>query len=92
LTGLIIPYSANGMRLDDYMRKNIWDPLNVNGMTFHLERSDLSKSLVDMSVRLGGENKYGTPANPAGEVVWSEDKVWKPMEEESGGAGIYVSS
>jgi CubicO group peptidase (beta-lactamase class C family) len=80
------------MGLEEYMRKNIWDPLNIKGISFHPESNGLLESLVDMSVRLGGANQYGTPAKPEEKVVWSEDIVWKSMEEESGGAGTYVSS
>jgi hypothetical protein len=60
------------------MKQNIWMPLGIRGMTFHLEEDQtLLDSMVDMSMRLGGENIFGTPENPDAKVAWSKDKVWQ---------------
>ncbi|KAG9234470.1 beta-lactamase/transpeptidase-like protein [Amylocarpus encephaloides] len=83
---------ATGITLGEFMRNNIWDPLGITSMTFHPEQQpEIRSSMVDMSQRLGGENLFGTPANPMAKVVWSKDNVWAPNKDDSGGGGAFVS-
>jgi CubicO group peptidase (beta-lactamase class C family) len=81
------------MTLGEYMKTNVWRPLGIACMTFHPEQDqNLLASMVDMSVRPGGENRFGTPAKPEAKVAWSEDKMWaRNVEDDSGGAGVSVS-
>jgi len=52
----IMTQRANGnISLEEYMKKNVWEPLGMVDTTFHLEsRPDLRARLTDMGEREGG--------------------------------------
>lgn len=91
----IMTRRANGsISLEDYMKKNIWEPLGMVDTTFHLEtRPDMRARWVDMARREGGSDPLlGIPSNPDGKIDKSSDRVWPdPIEYESGGAGAYTT-
>jgi CubicO group peptidase (beta-lactamase class C family) len=84
---------ANNMTLEQYMQKYIMAPLGLQDITFHIaNHPSMLSRYVAMATREGGENLFGTPANPTGAVVYSEDKVWTPDQpDDCGGIGAYAS-
>ncbi|KAB8304956.1 hypothetical protein EYC80_004273 [Monilinia laxa] len=84
---------ANKMTLEQYMQRYIMAPLNLKDLTFHIEKSpSLLSRYVDMAAREGGETPFGTPMNPNGAVVYSEDKVWtQDQTDDCGGIGAYIT-
>lgn len=89
----IMTRRANGnITLEEYFKRNIWEPLGMADSTFHLEtRPDLRARLTDMAEREGGADPmYGIPLNPDGKISKTEDRVWPdPIEDDSGGAGLF---
>ncbi|KAL2062722.1 hypothetical protein VTL71DRAFT_5794 [Oculimacula yallundae] len=78
--------------LDTYFRQNLWDPLGVQGFTFHpQQKPDLWSRMTDMSDREGGMTMFGTAADPNGKIVHHEGKeVWNSSSKEcAGGVGSY---
>jgi CubicO group peptidase (beta-lactamase class C family) len=87
---------VNETDLQSYMQKNMWEPLGITGMTFHLEtREDMTARKMEMSLREGETHPmFGTTLNPTGKVVWTKASPWPatlPPGEEYGGAGGYAS-
>ncbi|QSZ29636.1 hypothetical protein DSL72_004152 [Monilinia vaccinii-corymbosi] len=84
---------ANKMTLEQYMQRYIMAPLNLEDLTFHIEKHpSLISRCVDMASREGGETRFGTAANPTGAVVYSEDKVWtQDQTDDCGGIGAYIT-
>ncbi|KAI9648718.1 hypothetical protein NHQ30_003358 [Ciborinia camelliae] len=84
---------ANNMTLEQYMQKYIMTPLNLEDLTFHIEKHPLLLSrYVVMASREGGATPFGTPMNPTGAVVYSEDKVWtQDQSDDCGGIGAYIT-
>jgi CubicO group peptidase (beta-lactamase class C family) len=87
---------VNETDLQSYMQKNMWEPLGITGMTFHLEtREDMTARKMEMSLREGETHPmFGTTLNPTGKVVWTKASPWPatlPPGEEFGGAGGYAS-
>ncbi len=73
---------VTGMSLGKYMQKNIWEPLGIKSMTFHLEeRSDMRSRLMATSERIGGVHPmFGTPVCPIqlSKRRWSSSRGVKP--------------
>lgn len=81
-TGILIA-RLNGTSLQEYLNQNVWIPLGIKDMTFHLEqRPDLKARLSHLSKRL-----------PHGKIEWTEDRVLPdPIKDELGGVGLYSSA
>lgn len=82
--GVMVERVNGGMHLEDYMKANIWGPLGIKDMTFHLEkRENLRKRMPDMSMR---------DPEGSGKAVHKEGKTWDdPLDGAFGGAGVYAS-
>ncbi|KAF2652332.1 beta-lactamase/transpeptidase-like protein [Lophiostoma macrostomum CBS 122681] len=85
--GLLIE-RVTKLSLEDYMRANIWEPLGIKDMTFHLsQRPDLAQRMADMSKR----------ASDGGKAVFTDERQSyhnEKMEESEdcfGGHGIMTS-
>ncbi|KAF7972555.1 hypothetical protein HWV62_17768 [Athelia sp. TMB] len=74
---------ASGLKLEAYMKKNIWEPLGIESIAFHLERNEeVRRQLVSVSARVPS----------TGLLVHSPDPVISdPAEDAMGGAGAYGS-
>lgn len=85
----IMTQRANGnISLEEYMRKNIWEPLDMVDTSFHLEiRPDLRARMVDMSEREGGADPlFGIPLNENGKMTKNRVHFMPdPVEDEAGG-------
>ena len=65
------------------MTQNIWAPLGVRDMTFHLDRRE------DMRARMAGMSFRDADS---GKAVFMGAKAWDdPIEDDFGGAGVYCS-
>ena len=82
--GLMVERVNGGMSLEDYMKANIWGPLGIKDITFHLEkREDLRIRMPAMSMR---------DPSGSGKAVYKEGKTWDdPLDTAFGGAGAYSS-
>ena len=82
--GLMVERANGGMRLEEYMKVHIWEPLGINDMTFHLEKlEDLRRRMPDMSIR---------DPKGSGKAVHSKSKMWDDVTHgDFGGAGAYAS-
>ncbi len=68
---------VNNMSLQEYMERNIWNPLDMSTATFRIDqRPDLKDRLPEMTIRQGLNHPiYGTTLNKNGRLV-------PPMEDE----------
>lgn len=87
--GQMVERVNNNMSLEDYILKNICEPLDMKSFSFHPARHpEMMSRLVDMSKRDGGMTKYGTTANPEGKVVHQPKVLWNTnMKDCHGGGG-----
>jgi len=88
----ILVMRLNNMNFEEYMQKNIWDPLDIKNITFHQElKPNVSKNLVKMAQRSGIETPaFNLPADNGMPVEWSDIILYDnpiPMGEEYGGQG-----
>lgn len=88
----VVVARLNNTTLEDYMQKNIWDPLGIKNITFHLElKPDVKKNLVKMTSRDGIENpRFNLPVDTGKPVIWSDDQLYDDpisMGDEFGGQG-----
>ncbi|PVH78279.1 beta-lactamase/transpeptidase-like protein [Cadophora sp. DSE1049] len=92
--GVMVQRVNGNISLEDYMQKNIWAPLGIKGMTFHLEQQEsIRAKVVPASMRSGGLNELGVANDPHGKVVDADHKWFPdPVEEEYGGAGLISSA
>ncbi|KAF2012474.1 beta-lactamase/transpeptidase-like protein [Aaosphaeria arxii CBS 175.79] len=85
--GLLVE-RISGLTLEEYMRKNLWEPLGIKDMTFKLStRPDLSERRARMSKRPEGSETVG---------AWDEKDVnatadGSELEDCLGGQGVYTS-
>ncbi|KAJ6086685.1 hypothetical protein N7467_005599 [Penicillium canescens] len=78
--GLMVEY-VTGMKLGEYMKKNMFDPVGASDITFHLnERSDLQSRKVKLWERDNDGLKEVT------DFWWPE-----PVVDDIGGGGIYTN-
>lgn len=79
------------MSLEEYMQKNIWDPLDIKKMTFHQEKKpDVEKNLVKMSAR---GPMMSAPSREQKKVEWTDELLYDvPNEWEYGGGGCVGSA
>jgi CubicO group peptidase (beta-lactamase class C family) len=85
--GLLVE-RVTGQTLEEYMKKNLWEPLNIRDMTFKpSSRPDLQERMADMSVR-----------DETGKVRWTgavmvhQGKDGKEAEDCFGGHGCFTSA
>lgn len=95
--GVMVSRVNNGINLQDYMKKNLWEPLGIKGMTFHLDQSpEIKERLAAMSKREGDVHPiFGVTLNPTGKVEWTPGMMWPdtiPVGDEFGGAGGIASA
>ncbi|KAH7403649.1 beta-lactamase/transpeptidase-like protein [Cadophora sp. MPI-SDFR-AT-0126] len=92
--GVMVQRVNGNISLEEYMQKNIWSPLEIKDMTFHLEQQEsIRAKVVPISMRSGGMTELGLANNPQGEVVDADHKWFPdPVEEEYGGAGLISSA
>lgn len=81
--GIMVERANDGIKLGEYMRKHIWDPLGMKSTTFHLEeKPDVEARLPDMSAR-----------TPTGDLAFIPGHVMShPARDDLGGAGSYSSA
>lgn len=81
--GMMVERANDGVKLGEYMRKHIWDPLGMTSTTFHLEdKPDVEARLPDMSARI-----------PTGDLTYIPGHVMThPVRDDLGGAGSYSSA
>lgn len=85
--GLLVE-RVTGLRLEEYMRQNLWNPLGIVDMTFQLKsRPDLKERMADMSVRdaESGKVRY-TEAR-----MTYQDADGEEVEDCMGGQGVFTS-
>ncbi len=82
---------VSGITLEEYIQKNVLAPVGASLFAFYPKRNpEVISKLTDMSVRLGGPNMFGTPADPNGKLDHTDDTVWNPETDGcAGGAGGY---
>ena len=85
------------MTLSEYIKKNIWEPLGITNMTFHIEqRPDMRDRMLELSIRQGGFHPlFLTVADPNGKLEWGTNP-WMDIddiqEDDEGGFGIFGSA
>jgi len=94
--GLLVA-RLNNTTLEDYMQKNIWDPLGIKNITFHSElKPDVKKNKVKMTYREGIDNPmFNMPADTGKPVAWTDDLVYDdpiPIGDDFGGQGSFGSA
>lgn len=85
--GLLIE-RVSGVTLEEFMRKNLWEPLGIQDMTFKLSsRPDLAERMATMSEREAGSStvKYMSGKQSHQDTDGSE------IEACLGGQGIFTS-
>ncbi|KAK7533074.1 beta-lactamase/transpeptidase-like protein [Phyllosticta citribraziliensis] len=81
--GLLVERVNGGIKLGEYMRRNIFEPLGIKDMTFHLEdREDMRKRLARMWQR-----------TPDGGLQMRNDWFMPdPVIDDFGGTGLYATA
>ncbi|KFY46346.1 hypothetical protein V494_00474 [Pseudogymnoascus sp. VKM F-4513 (FW-928)] len=90
--GVLVMRLTN-MSLEAYMQKNIWDPLGIKNITFHLElKPDVRRNLVKMSKRGAGRGVWSLPSMGGEKLEWTNDSLYEdPCADEFGGGGAIGS-
>ncbi|EXJ70444.1 beta-lactamase [Cladophialophora psammophila CBS 110553] len=79
--GVMIERINGGLRLGEYMKQNIWDPLGMDSTTMHLgSRPDIQQRLCGASVRSASGELEPTPPHPL-----------KDSKDDRGGGGMCIS-
>ncbi|KAH7087523.1 beta-lactamase/transpeptidase-like protein [Paraphoma chrysanthemicola] len=85
--GLLVE-RVSGKTLEEYMKANLWEPLGIKDMTFHLSsRPDLQARFADMSARGPDGRVHYTDAHMA-----YHDSEGKPATDCMGGQGVFTSA
>ena len=72
----------NGMSLGSYMNANVWRPLGIKDITFHLaQREDLRQRMADMSLR--------DPSGSGKAIYTSLQSMPDSMKDDTGGGGAF---
>jgi len=81
--GRLVERLNGGMRLGEYMKRNIWDPLGMASTTFDLEANpDLKARKVAVTVR-----------EPSGILAHFPETIYpSPAEDDAGGGGAYSTA
>jgi CubicO group peptidase (beta-lactamase class C family) len=87
----------NNTTLEDYMQKNIWTPLGINNITFHLElKPEVKAKKATLSYREGIDYPiFNLPADTGKPVAWTEEPIYDdpvPIGDDYGGQGSYGSA
>lgn len=85
--GLLIE-RVTGLTLEEYMRQNLWTPLDIKDMTFKLKsRPDMKERMADMSVRdeSSGKVRY------TGARMTYQDTDGEEVQDCMGGQGVFTS-
>lgn len=79
----------SGLGLEEYMRKNLWGPLGIKDMTFHIKsRPDMKARMADMSMR----------DEKSGKVMYTHPRETYPDADAEavqycmGGQGVFTSA
>ncbi|KAH8648190.1 beta-lactamase/transpeptidase-like protein [Tricladium varicosporioides] len=90
----ILVERLNDCSLEEYFQRYLWDPLGITTITFHPSRfSNIQKKLVKMSTRAGISNPvYMLPTRTTEKVIWTEDLMFIPTDEDEGGGGRLTGS
>lgn len=85
--GLLVE-RVTGQSLESYMRQNLWEPLGIRDMTFHLSsRPDMRERMADMSLRDVNTGKV----RPTGSRMPYLDGDMKEVEDCFGGQGVFTT-
>ena len=81
--GRMVERVNGGISLEDYMRENIWKPLEIKDMTFFLQsRPDLLERRADISVR--------DPTDGSSKLMYVDDEYWHEDPDDCfGGMALY---
>lgn len=78
-----------GQTLEAYMKTNLWEPLGIKDMTFHLEkRPDMQKRMADMSLRDPETSKVRHTDTPMPYL----DGKGKEVSDDFGGQGVFTTA
>ena len=84
---------VSNMSLEDYMKKNIWEPLGIKHLSFFPKKNpEIMSRLVDMTERDCPVTMFGTAEDPNAKLKHTDRTVWD-MESVAchGGVGGYGS-
>jgi CubicO group peptidase (beta-lactamase class C family) len=89
--GLLVA-RLNNVTLEEYMQKNLWDPLGIENITFHNDlKPNVKKNLVKLSVRQGIDDPFLMLASDTGKpVIWEDKLIYDdplPLGDDYGGNG-----
>lgn len=89
----VLVMRLNKQSLESYMEKNLWNPLGIRDITFHLElKPNVKRNLVTMTKRGDRPMRGISLEASAAKVTWTDEKLYKdPTEDEWGGAGSIAS-
>jgi len=81
--GRLVERLNGGIRLGEYMKKNIWDPLGMTSTTFDLEANpEIKARKLDLTAR-----------GPDGTLVHFPGSLYpSPADDDTGGAGAYSTA
>ncbi|KAH6666716.1 beta-lactamase/transpeptidase-like protein [Halenospora varia] len=90
----ILVERLNDCSLEDYFRRFLWDPLGIATITFHPNNfPNIQEKLVQMSSRVGIPNPvYMMPTRTDEKVIWTEERMFVPTDEDEGGGGRLTGS
>ena len=81
--GKMIERANNGMRLETYMRENIWGPLGMENTTFDLDKHEhVARHLVEPAIRDSNTDVWTPEERPSAD----------PIEDCYGGGGLYSTA
>ena len=81
--GKMIEKANNGMRLETYMRENIWGPLGMENTTFDLDKHEhVARHLVEPAIRDSNTDVLTPGERPSAD----------PIEDCYGGIGVYSTA
>ncbi|KZP22310.1 beta-lactamase [Athelia psychrophila] len=81
--GAMVERASEGLTLNAYMKKNIWQPLDIKHITFHLETNEeVRGQLVNVSARVPDTGLL---------VHYPRPLISDPAKDGLGGGGVYGS-
>ncbi|KAJ8071180.1 hypothetical protein OCU04_001519 [Sclerotinia nivalis] len=91
--GQMVERVNGNISLEEYLRKNVWGPLGMDGITFHpVQHPEIFSKLVTMSKREGAVTQFGTTGNPEGKAVYTSQVPFNPATKDCyGGVGAFGS-
>jgi CubicO group peptidase (beta-lactamase class C family) len=86
--GLLIE-RVTGLTLEEYMKRNLWEPLGIKDMTFQLKsRPDMKARMADMSLR---DEKSGKVRHTDVRMTY-QDANGEEVQDCMGGQGVFTSA